>query len=129
MSEIENELRKAFPFGHPRFYHLIIELCKLHNDKNRDYASKENPLHNFYRVGNWAKEYNLTSEGLEPVKVALIYTLKQIDASLKLLATGEKAQVEGIEKRLEDVACYTILTRILYEELTGKISKYKGTNP
>ena len=42
--------------------------------------------------------------------------LKQFDAFLKLLMHNEKGQVEGIAERLNDVAVYSIIARILYEE-------------
>ena len=102
--------------GHPKFYEILDELRRLHDSKNADYATKDDPLQNFTRVAEWGKRYHLITEGKEPVKVAVMYMLKQLDACLKLLMHNEKGQVEGIPERLNDVAVYSIIARILYEE-------------
>lgn len=102
--------------GHPKFYKIIEKLAMLHQNKNRDYATEENPLGNFTRVAEWCKTYKLITPGHEAMKVAIIYKLKQLDAYLKLLMTGEEGKVEGIPQRLDDVAVYSIIERILYEE-------------
>lgn len=105
-------------FGHPMFYKILEELADLHDRKNRDYATPEDPLQNFYRVAEGCKKYNLITEGFEPVKIALIYAYKQWDAALKLLGRGEKGGVEGIPDRLRDIAVYAILAEIIYKELS-----------
>lgn len=125
--EIIAKLREIWQYGDPMFYEIIVELCQLHNDKNRHYATKEDPLQNFYRVGEWLKKYQLVTEGWEPVKVALIYCLKQIDAVLKLLGENKEElfkgttesveKIEGIEGRLNDIAVYMMLARIIYRRL------------
>lgn len=102
--------------GHPRFYQILKELAELHSRKNKDYASKKNPLQNFNRVAEMCHQYKLITEGNESVKVCMIYALKQIDATLKLLGSNEKGDIEGIPERLRDVAVYCILAEILYEE-------------
>ena len=114
-------LEKKKRFGHPRFYEIIEELADLHDRKNRDYATPENPLSNFTRVAKMCKQWNLVTEGYEPVKVALIYALKQVDAALKLLGSGKKGGVEGIPDRLRDIAVYAILAEILYIEESQKM--------
>lgn len=107
-------------FGHPKFYRIIDSLKQLHSNKNRDYATKENPLGNFLRVAEWCKTYNLVTRGNEATKVAMIFKLKQLDAALKLLGSGQKGKVEGIPGRLNDDATYSIIARILYEEANMK---------
>lgn len=102
--------------GHPRFYEILEELAYLHSEKNADYATSEEPLQNFDRVGDWCKKYKLTTEDNEDFKVCIIYALKQLDAALKLLMHKEEGKVEGIPKRLRDVAVYSIIAEILYEE-------------
>lgn len=111
-------------YGHPRVYEILDELADLHSRKNRDYASEDNPLGNFLRVAEWCKKYNLITPEFEALKVAIIYALKQIDASLKLLGSGEKGLVEGIPERFRDVAVYMIIGEVLYEEaVASKNSK------
>jgi len=106
--------------GHPRFYEILKELGELHNRKNTDYASSKEPLGNFYRVGEDLKKYKILTPGYEPLKVALIYMKKQLDAIYKMVGSGETGIVEGIDRRLDDIAVYSIICRILYEELRDK---------
>ena len=48
--------------------------------------------------------------------IALIYAFKQLDSTLWQLSQGYEGQVEGMDKRLEDVHVYVKLARILLEE-------------
>jgi len=114
--EIVKEFKKLFKHGHPMFYEIILSNCQLHNDKNRDYATIDEPLGNFVRVGKWAREYGLITEGYEATKVALLFALKQWDAVLKLMRDNQKGKVEGVSERLNDISVYSIIARILYEE-------------
>ena len=102
--------------GHPRFYEILEQMALLHSRKNSDYATEEEPLANFKRVAEMCKKYKFLTEGYESVKVALIYSMKQIDAAYKLLGLGQKGEVEGFKDRMMDVAVYSILAMILYGE-------------
>jgi len=109
-------LKEACPYGDPRFYEIVVDLCELHNDKNADYATKKDPLSNFMRVGKSMADYKLITPGRVATKIAFIYMWKQIDAAYKLLGRAEKGGVQGVSDRLDDVAVYSILARILYEK-------------
>ena len=101
--------------GHPRFTQLTEEEVKLHDAKNADYAGGGDPLGNFNRVANILSNY----PGLpldNPTVIALIYTLKQFDAVLWMLAKGYEGKVEGIGPKLGDVSIYSKLAIILHEE-------------
>ena len=101
--------------GHPKFYTIIKELAVLHSRKNFDYAGGGDPLGNFHRCGEMVKA--LLSDGdLADMKTALIYMSKQVDAVIDMIGKGRKEQVEGITDKLNDIAVYAILARILYEE-------------
>ena len=101
--------------GHPKFYIILKELADLHSKKNYDYAGSGDPLGNFYRCGEMVKP--LLSEGSLPeTKAALIFMSKQVDAVIDMIGKGRKEQVEGITDKLNDIAIYAILARILYEE-------------
>lgn len=102
--------------GDPKFYKILEEIGILHDNKNKDYATSEDPLQNFRRVAMWCRKYNLITKGNELVKVALIYFLKQLDAVLKLLKENQRGMVEGVPQRLNDMVAYSIIARILYEE-------------
>ena len=111
-----------FPHGHKRFVPIMRDLMKLHSDKNHDYASGGDPLGNFKRVAAILALY----PGLDPshpVVVALTYALKQVDAVLWSLAKNIKAKVEGRGKRLDDIAVYAVLARILDEEETVNLEE------
>jgi hypothetical protein len=71
---------------------------------------------NFKRVGELCKRYKLVTPGNEALKVAIIYKLKQFDAALKLVGDNTKGRVEGVPERLKDIAVYSILEMLLYEE-------------
>ena len=108
-------LREVCPHGDPEFYRIVVDLCELHNDKNADYASKQAPLSNFIQNGRILGDFKLITPGKLATKISMIYMWKQIAAAYKLVGSGEKGVVEGVAKRLDDVAVYAILTRILYE--------------
>lgn len=103
--------------GHKRFYEIQKEHAELHSSKNKDYASGENPLGNFQRVGMMLKLWGIDFKtGNEAEKTAFIYMLKQIDAVGKLLGESRKGDVEDRSKRYDDISVYAIIARILYEE-------------
>ena len=110
---MDQELRKH---GHPRFYQILDQIGDLHSRKNRDYATQDDPLQNFRRVGLLCRFYGLVTPGHEALKVAIIYQLKQWDAALKLLREGQTGMVEGFGERMRDNAVYSIIDEILYEE-------------
>jgi len=116
MKEVIKVLREKFPSGHPEFIDLTIEELDLHNRKNNDYASGGNPLGNFYRVGKILELYpNLKLS--DPRVVALVYMLKQVDATLWMLSNGHESKVETVDKRLEDVHVYAKIIRLLDREI------------
>lgn len=102
--------------GHPRFYELLEEIARLHHNKNTDYATKEDPLRNFTSVGKLTEHWKLTTTGRAAFKDCVIYSLKQLDAAMKLVAEKEEGVVEGVGARLKDVAVYMLIATILYEE-------------
>ena len=113
--KLVEQLRELFPNGHPKFTDMTIDELKLHSDKNYDYAFGGDPLGNFNRVALILSQYpNL--DICKPEIVALVYMLKQLDAVLWMMAKGHKGQVEGIDKRLEDVHVYAKIARIILGE-------------
>ena len=88
----------------------------LHNRKNRDYATQDDPMANFKRVGAWGQKYKLLTPGFPATKVAVLYMLKQVDAAFKLLGDNTEGRVEGVNERLDDVAVYSTIIKILYDE-------------
>lgn len=104
--KLEDTLREQFPHGHRRFIEISLEEMQLHSDKNHDYASGGDALGNFKRVAAILALYPDLKIS-DPRVVALVYALKQVDATLWALNSGIEAKVEGIEKRLADVSVYS----------------------
>jgi len=48
---ILREFLSLWKQGHPEFYRLLIKMAELHDKKNMQYATTENPLANFKRCG------------------------------------------------------------------------------
>jgi len=115
-NELYNTLRQIYPNGDSKFYKVIIELMTLYNDKQSDYATRENPYRNFTTVGKMLEEYNIVTKGLSGIKTGIVYTSKQWDAVLKMVGLGQLGKVEGVSKKLLDIAVYSIILSILYEE-------------
>lgn len=112
-------MRKSEPnevmYGHPKFYDIVDELTTMYVKKNHDYACGGDPLGNFNRVAKILSLY----PGLklsDPSVVALVYSLKQLDAVMWMLSNGHAPTVEGIAERLQDIAVYAILEMILSKE-------------
>lgn len=96
-------------YGHPRFYEILLDMARLHSRKNHDYAGTEHPLSNF----------NLTLKmGLSPWK-GVVVRLGDKWSRLAAFARSDALAVkdEPIVDTFTDNAVYSILGRILYEEL------------
>ena len=114
-------LRGNHPFGHPDFIPRILNIVKLHSDKNHDYTHGGSPLGNFDRTAAimrlypsfpWATNYGS----------AVVQCLKQLDAALwQMQDSGFQAKVEGVEERWRDITVFSQLIPImLHETLRGK---------
>jgi hypothetical protein len=105
-------LREQYPFGHPDFIPMTVAEMDLHSRKNHDYAKGGTPLGNFHRRADLYKRYPGLNLG-NPVVVALVDAMKQLDAALWMLCQGYEGKVEGLDARLGDVSVYCKLARIL----------------
>jgi len=99
--------------GHPLFYELTQEEIELHNTKNQDYRSDNDPLANFKRVANIMAQYPKMNWAT-PEGVTIIYALKQQDACISLLERGYQGSVENVDTRARDVHVYWKILRILH---------------
>ena len=102
-----------------RFNELLGELSALHATKNFDYASGgiAGPMGNFHRVAALLHNYPPSPRWHSAPGIALTYMLKQLDATLHLLTTGNQSRTgENIDARLRDVATYAIIAIQLIEE-------------
>lgn len=116
--ELTAALRKAHPHGHPEFIPLLVKMSKLHSDKNHDYASGGRPLGNFEREAALFKLYPGLDLG-DPVVVALVNMMKQLDAALWGFSAGIKQKIEGPIERLSDVMVYAGIAICALKERDG----------
>lgn len=110
-------MKKTKEGGHPRFYEILEELSDLHSRKNTDYAAggKQGPLGNFYRVSTFKQLYP-GFDWASPFGTAISNMLKQLDAMMILSSTARNSITgEGVPERLQDMAVYTVIARILWE--------------
>ncbi len=98
--------------GHPLFKKLTEEELELHEQKNKDYRSKDDPLANFKRVASWMALYP-DMNWATPECVAIIYAMKQQDACMSLLERDYDGGVENVDTRARDVHVYWKIFRIL----------------
>lgn len=100
---LEVEPRK----GHPRFYQLLEELADLHERKNQNYATSEDPLSNLRECEGL---------GIPPFKGTLVRLCDKW-CRIKRLASGVPDLVgESVVDTLRDMAIYSLLAIILWEE-------------
>lgn len=112
-------LRAVYPHGHPDFIPRLLEIIKLHSDKNYDYALGGPPLGNFERTARimrlypkfpWATDYGCATGQM----------LKQVDAFMWQAQNPTfQPKVEGGDARLRDIAVFAQLIAIMYQAALG----------
>lgn len=112
-------MRKREFHGHPDFQKLTRDELELHSTKNRDYARGGDPLGNFRRVANILSNY----PGLDlsdPAVVAVVFSMKQMDAALWQISEGYEGQTETADGKMADVHVYWKIARILHRQQKAK---------
>ena len=113
---LEAILKKGY--GDPRFYELLRHMAILHGAKNKDYAQggKQGHLGNFTRVSDIKKLYP-GFDWSSPFGTAIDYMLKQLDAAMILYSVNrESVTDENIPERLQDVAIYSGIATLLWQD-------------
>jgi hypothetical protein len=90
----------------PKFQVLVDELLKLHNDKNNDYATDEDPLSNLRGA---------VRLGVNPV-TGVVLRLTDKWARIEQLIKGKSPKNESLRDSLMDNAAYSLLAIILLDE-------------
>ena len=111
---VETVLRAQYPYGHPLFIPRMLELLKLHSDKNHDYAMGGPPLGNFERVSQIMRLYP-EFPWATPHGAATVYMLKQFDAFMWQTRTGFEAKSEGAIPRLGDITVYSQIISLMFQ--------------
>ncbi|AQQ75483.1 DUF1599-containing protein [uncultured archaeal virus] len=115
--ELDRELlfegfKRVWRYGHPVYYDLIIEICKIHELKNKGYGIGD-PLGNFkeserFGIPAWKGALVRLSD-----KVSRIYNLvKHLDDP----EYEDAVNMESIEDTLMDLANYALLIIVLLRE-------------
>ena len=94
--------------GDPRFYQLLEEIADLHSRKNHDYAKTAEPLSNFNRAA---------ALGVEPWRGVLV-RMSDKWSRIEQLSSGKTAKNESLRDSLVDMAVYSLLCVLLYEDAT-----------
>lgn len=94
--------------GHPRFYDLLKRMAEVHSAKNRDYAGETDPLRNLRQCAD---------AGIDPWVGVIVRMTDKLDR-LKSFAKARAFAVkdEGISDTLIDLANYSLLCLILFED-------------
>lgn len=106
-------------YGHPAFYEVVEEIADLHEEKNRQYATVDDPLGNFTRTGQMTRK--LIKEGIPPaIANCLIFMSKQVDGVYEIVGENKKDTVDSLEDKLLDIAVYSIIGIIQIREARAK---------
>lgn len=100
------ELRLAPVSGDDRFMHLMNQMKWLHCKKNADYGSKGDPLANVRASEQWGV----------PAWVGAMIRASDKVHRLKAAASGSQLQNEGVIDSLMDLAAYSLIALVLYQE-------------
>jgi hypothetical protein len=117
-----SSLAEKYPYGDKDFYSLLEEIAKLHNDKNRQYASKENPLGAFERNAVIQGKLYKDSIKNKELACAMSFMGKQIDGAYEIVGCSKENTPDSLEEKLKDVAIYSLLA-ILLARKGNKINK------
>ena len=94
------------------FRDIVNEDATLYEQKNSDYAKGGSEHGNFERVAMILSLYPDLSPN-HPVVVNIIYLLKQLDCVLWSFNIGSNPKIENRERRLQDIAIYANIARLM----------------
>jgi hypothetical protein len=102
-------------YGHPMFHTLIEEIRELHEKKNKQYATSDDPLGNFRRTGKIIAK--MLKPGLDPTLAScLAFMSKQVDGVYEIFGEAKTDTIDSLEDKLLDIAVYSIIAMILVRE-------------
>ena len=109
-------------YGHPMFYQIVEELKDLHSEKNRQYATKGNPLGNFERTGKMISKF--LHPGVNPTLASCLSLMsKQVDGIYEIVGEAKANTIDSLEDKLKDVAVYSIIAMIILAEAREKVKE------
>ena len=93
-----------------RFHELLEELGDLHDRKQSDYGTDDDPFYNLRAS---------TAFGLEPWVGAMVRLNDKINRVQSFIRKGELAN-ESLEDSLRDIAVYAVIAQVLLEEAQAR---------
>lgn len=113
-------------YGHPLFNVIVEEIKALHEEKNRQYASGDDPLGNFRRTGQIISK--LLKPGIDPsLASCLAFMSKQVDGVYELFGESKENTIDSLEDKLQDIAIYSIIGMIMVRESRTKSNPDSGS--
>ena len=95
--------------GDPRYHRLLGEMGSLHDRKQEDYGTGEDPFANFTS----AKEF-----GIEPWQLAMLRANEKMHRVKAFVKKGRLAN-ESLRDSLIDIAVCAAIAVVLYDESEG----------
>ncbi len=102
--------RRRLVTRHPlsaRFHAILEEIGRLHDKKQADYGTPEDPFANVRAQGDW---------GL-PAWVGVMMRAGDKMKRLQKVARGGKLENESVQDSFKDLAVYTIIALVMWEEV------------
>ncbi len=90
-----------------RFLELLDEMAALHKSKSRDYGSEEDPLANIRHGADYVS--------IEPWRGCMVRIADKVQRLRTYCRTGRLVH-EGVRDTLMDLAAYSLLAIVLFEE-------------
>lgn len=95
--------------GRSRFHGLLKEIAELHDMKQADYGGEHDPFANVRASDEW---------GVLPWQGAMIRATDKLRRLQTFARTG-RLRNEGVEDSFKDLAVYTLIALVLYQEGKG----------
>ena len=106
---------KVITHGHPMFHEIVEEIRALHEKKNRQYATQDDPLGNFRRTGQIIAK--MLKPGINPTLAScLAFMSKQVDGVYEMFGESKTDTPDQLEDKLLDIAVYAIIGMMLVRE-------------
>lgn len=94
-----------------RFHELLKEIGELHDKKQKDYGIATDPYANV----RGATEFGL------PAPMGSFIAMSDIMSRIKSFCQNGSLENEPLENALKDMAVYSLIALVLYEEENGKV--------
>ena len=94
-----------------RFHQLLKEIGELHDKKQKDYGTDNDPFANV----RGATEFGL------PAPMGAFIAMSDIMSRIKSFCVNGRLENEPLDNALRDMAVYSLIALVLHEEENGKV--------